>query len=69
MHCPCWDCICMCICRLKKFSELLNECQLLRDYYVSDKNAMDLRISVFNALDIKGLLNYGNPFLGCDFWD
>lgn len=52
MECPCVGCICVAICRLKTFRQLVGDCELVVDY--ADKTVVThpfYRISIRDVLD------------------
>jgi len=52
-HCPCVDCVCIAICRLKRYIRLINDCRLITDYMKWDRISQlrGFRVSIMVAID------------------
>ena len=52
IKCPCFNCICVPVCRHKTFSNLYHSCSLLEDYYYGNKSPYPRvhRLEMSNAL-------------------
>jgi hypothetical protein len=59
LKCPCENCVCMAICRLKTYPELFLQCTLLLDYEprYSSKNGRDYR-KMYRLQDILKPINW-----------
>jgi hypothetical protein len=64
----------MCFCRLKQFDNLLQECHLLNEYYFGKTNLVEVKVSVWTALNLDSLYkedeekNFLERFFNSNFW-
>lgn len=57
MKCPCIKCICLAVCRLKSFSNLFDDCDLLGQYYDDTKHSDISSPPHYNRIAIRDALN------------
>lgn len=49
-NCPCYQCLCIPVCRFKGFNTLMLECDIIKQYYYFDKRRTRLyRVKTFET--------------------
>lgn len=48
---PCEGCVCIAICRLKKYSQLVIDCTLINDYFISQTSGYTYQYNVMAILN------------------